>query len=92
MSNALDPTDMAELFRRLAAPDRGASGEIARRLWSRLRPAARRRLRREPELATLYDEEDEFHGAMTVSARPYQPAARAGQDHTGWPAPSPTSG
>lgn len=61
-SNGVDD----ESFRRLAAFDPAAFGEIASRLWARLRPGTRRRLRRTPELAGHYDAEDAFQNAMSL--------------------------
>jgi DNA-directed RNA polymerase specialized sigma24 family protein len=55
-----DPSqdDNATLFRRLANRDAEAFGELCRRFLDKLRAFARYRLRNQPELDPLYDEED----------------------------------
>ena len=50
--------DAATLFQRLADRDGEAFGEICRRLWDKLLAFARYRIRREPDLCPVYDEED----------------------------------
>jgi DNA-directed RNA polymerase specialized sigma24 family protein len=61
--------DMPILFKRLAIPDLRALGEIARRLWPRLRAIARRRLKDEPELSAVYSEEDAIQSSLVQIMR-----------------------
>ncbi len=58
MSTPPDPKDMPGLFKRLAARDRDAFGEIARHVWGQLRAIARYRLKNKPQLRPIYDEDD----------------------------------
>jgi hypothetical protein len=55
---------MAELFRRLAAREAAAFGQIAAHLWDGLRATARRRLKQEPKLAGVYDEDDALQSGL----------------------------
>ncbi len=52
--------NLLTLFQRLATRDRGAFGELCRRFRGKLLAFARCRVRREPELRPIYDEDDAF--------------------------------
>jgi DNA-directed RNA polymerase specialized sigma24 family protein len=66
MSHLPDPRDIAELFQRLAAREKAAFGEIAMRLRDQLRRFARLRLKRNPELSAIYDEDDAMQSGLGV--------------------------
>ena len=66
MGHLPDPRDIAELFRRLAAREKEAFGEIAMRLRDQLRQFARKRLERNPELSAIYDEDDAWQSGVSA--------------------------
>ncbi len=58
--------DIPTLFQRLTCRDAEAFGEICRRLWGRLIAVARSRVRREPDLCPVYDEEDALNSGLNL--------------------------
>jgi DNA-directed RNA polymerase specialized sigma24 family protein len=63
-----DPSseNMQSLFQRLRSRDGEAFGEICRRLWDELLVTARYRVRRQPELGPVYDEEDALASTLSL--------------------------
>jgi DNA-directed RNA polymerase specialized sigma24 family protein len=64
MGTANNSFDFRQLFRRLASLDPAAFGELATRLRRPLLEAARRRLRKQPELRPVYDPEDALDSGL----------------------------
>ena len=63
-----DPSseELPTLFQRLALRDREAFGELWRRIRGKLRAFARFRVRREPDLRPIYDEEDAIDSGARI--------------------------